>query len=99
MRDDFDPASALIPHPSLVSFPADLRTKGIQPLLDAFVAAVDLMDVVNDAVALRAERREQKGHSGADVRAGDLAADEPVAADDDGPVRIAQNDASAHPDQ
>src|SRR5438876_2323810 len=82
----------------LIPLAPDPRADRVEPLLDPLVAAVDLMDVVDDALAFGAERGEQQGHAGADVGAGDLRAVQAVAADDDGPVRIAQNDARAHGD-
>src|SRR2546423_11238028 len=93
-------SSSLIPPPSSLTVPrpADPRADGIQPLLDPLVAAIDLMDVVDDALALRAEGGEQQGHAGADVGAGDLCAVQAVAADDDGAVRIAEDDARPHGD-
>src|SRR3954471_22042767 len=99
-------------HPSfniqhLVSFSEPLRislapnacAEGIQSLLDPFVSPIDLMNIVDHALALRAKRGEQKRHTGANVGAGDLRAREPVAAHNDGAVRIAENDARAHLNQ
>ena len=71
----------------------------IQSLLDPLVTAIDLMDVVDHALALGAECREKQCHAGADVGAGDLCAGEPIAADDDRPMRIAKNDPRPHRNQ
>src|SRR4051794_12084499 len=75
-----------------IPFAPDARAERIQPLLDALVAAVDLMDVVDHALALRAERREQQRHAGADVGTGDLRSLQPRTADDDRAMRIAEDD-------
>src|SRR2546427_3719951 len=90
--------SSFILHRSslLISLPHDLGSKRIEPLLDLFVSAINLIDVVDRALALGAERGKKQGHPGTDVGTGDLRADEPVAADDDGAVRIAQDDPRAH---
>src|SRR5262249_29617804 len=77
----------------IVALSRNPRSESVQSLLDALVAAIDLMDVVDDAFAFRAKRGEQQRHAGADVGAGDLPAREASAADDDRPVRIAQDDA------
>src|SRR6185369_5226591 len=79
----------------LVPFPPDARAEGIQPLLDALVAAVDLMNVVDHALPFCAERGEEQRHAGADVGAGDLGALQPRTADDDGAMRIAEDDPRA----
>src|SRR4051812_28652779 len=82
-----------------VTLSPNARAEGIESLLDPFVSAIDLMNVVDHALAFRAKRSEQERHTGADVGAGDLRAREPVAAHDDGAVRIAENDARAHLNQ
>src|SRR3954447_19520952 len=82
-----------------VALASNARAEGIQSLLDPLVSAIDLVNVVDHALALRAERREQQRHSGANVGAGDLRARESIAADDDGAVRIAENDARSHLNQ
>src|SRR6266576_1220505 len=94
-------ASSLIPPPSslFIPFPANACPQLIQSILDSLVAAVDLVDVVDDALALGAERGEQQRHAGADVGTGDLGAAQTAAADDDRAMRIAQHDARAHRDQ
>src|SRR5204862_3569202 len=83
----------------LISLPPDPRPDRIQPLLDPFVTAVDLVDVADHALAFGAERGEEQSHAGADVGAGDLRAVQPRAADDDGAVRVAEDDARPHLDQ
>src|SRR5437764_9684623 len=83
----------------LISLSPDPRPDGVQSLLDPLVSPIDLMNVVDDALPLRAERGEQQRHAGADVGAGDLRAVEAIAADDDGAVRIAQDDARPHGDE
>src|SRR3954469_16373927 len=82
-----------------VALSPNARAEGIQSLLDPFVAAIDLVNVVDHALALRAERREQERHAGPDVGAGDLRTRESIAADDDGAVRVAEDDARAHLNQ
>src|SRR5690349_21232858 len=84
---------------SYVGLAHDACAERVQTLRDPLVAAVDLMDRMDDALSLRAERGQEQGHAGADVGAGDLRADEAVAADDDGAVRVAEDDARAHLDQ
>src|ERR1700756_5775828 len=71
----------------------------IQPLLDPLVSPIDLMNVMDHALPLRAEGGQQQRHTGADVGAGDLRAGKPVAADDAGPMRVAEDDARSHLDQ
>src|SRR5262245_51948794 len=83
----------------LIALPSNPRPDRIQPLLDPLVPAIDLVDVVDLALALRAERGEEQRHAGADVGAGDVRALQAVAADDDGAVRVAEDDARAHGDQ
>src|SRR5437867_13213400 len=94
-------APSLIPPPSslFITLSHDPRAQLIQSLLDPLVTAIDLMDVVDHALALGAECREKQCHAGADVGAGDLCAGEPIAADDDRPMRIAKNDPSPHRNQ
>ena len=47
--------------------PPDLRTEPYQPLVYLLVAAVDLVDVVDDAFSFRGEGGDEQGHAGADV--------------------------------
>src|SRR5947208_15910768 len=76
----------------------DPRAQRAQPLVDPLVAAVDLADVADLRLALRAERRDEHGHAGADVGALHALAVKPARAADDRTVRIAQGDPSAHGD-
>src|SRR5690606_33716084 len=57
--------------------PLDPRAQRTQPLVDPLVAAFDLAGVVDVALAFRAERGDQQGHAGADVRALDDARVQP----------------------
>src|SRR4051812_6896678 len=82
-----------------VSLAPDTSPQRIEPLLDPLVSAIDLMDVVDDALPFRAERGQEQGHAGADVGAGDLGALQASAADDDGAMRIAEDDPRPHRDQ
>src|SRR5438067_7769523 len=91
--------SSLRPHPSFVPFPNNLGAQWIQTLLDSLVAAIDLMNVVNHALAFGAQRSEQQRHAGANVGTRDLRAGETVSADDDRAMRIAQDDARPHRNQ
>src|SRR5258708_16776593 len=80
--------SALVLHLA-VPLSHDPRAEGVEALLDPLIAAIDLIDVLDHALTLGAERGEEEGHAGADGGAGDLRAIEPAAPDDDGPVRVA----------
>src|SRR5688572_17123059 len=82
-----------------IALPPDPRSQRVQPLVDPLVSAIDLMHVVNRALAFRAERGEEKGHARTDVGAGDLGALQAVAADDDRAMRIAEDDPRTHADQ
>src|ERR1700730_4961188 len=95
------PCSSFILHRSSLFVPLsnNLGAQWIQSLLDALVAAIDLMNVVNHALAFSAQRCEQQRHAGANVGTRDLRAGETVSADDDRAVRIAQDDAGAHRDE
>src|SRR5665647_3723065 len=77
----------------------DVRAECAKPLVNSLVAALDLADVVNPALALRAERGEQHGHAGANVGRFHATAVQFRGADDDGTMRIAEYDARAHADQ
>src|ERR1700680_1400705 len=52
----------------LCGHPLDAGAQLAQALVDALVPAVDLTDVADLATSIRAQRREQHGHAGADVR-------------------------------
>src|SRR5579859_6732631 len=94
-----DSSFILLPSSLLIALPHDPSAQWIQSLLDPLVSAIDLMNVVDHALALGAERGQQQGHSGADVGAGDVRAGESIPADDDGAMRITENDARTHGDQ
>src|SRR5829696_4240318 len=84
---------------TLCDLALDARAERAQALVDALVSAVDLADVVDLGLALRAERGDQHRHARADVRGGDALAAEPARADHDRPVRIADRDLRPHRDQ
>src|SRR5437763_5525868 len=75
----------------------DLRAEGPEPFVDALVAALDLPDVVDDALAFGAERREQHRHAGPNGRRFDATAVQLARTDDDRTMRIAEHDARTHP--
>src|SRR5215213_2757328 len=77
----------------------DARAERLQPLVDALVSAVDLADVVDLRLALRAQGGDQHRHAGADVRRGDALPAQPAGADDDRPVGVADRDLGAHRNQ
>src|SRR5919112_5838036 len=77
----------------------DAGAERAQALVDALVPAVDLADVVDLGLALRAQRRDQHRHARPDVRRGDALAAQPARADDDRAVRIADRDLRSHRDQ
>src|SRR5262245_24466922 len=51
----------------IVSYSFDLSTERSQPLLNSLVATIDLANIIDDAASLRAERRDQQRHAGADI--------------------------------
>src|SRR4051812_5184646 len=77
----------------------DIGTECAESFVDAFVATLDLTDVVDDALALGAQRREQHGHSRTNVGRLDATAMQLVRADDDGPMRITEHNARTHADE
>src|SRR6478736_4364123 len=77
----------------------DFGAERAEALVDALVAALDLSDVVDDALAFGTQRREEHGHAGPNVRRFDAAAVQLARADDDGTMGVAEYDARAHPDQ
>src|SRR5260370_587729 len=81
---------------SPVFFPHDPCPQRVEAFFDPLIAAVDLMDVVDDALPFRAERGEEQGHPGPDVGARYVGALEAAAADDDGPRGVAENDPNSH---
>src|SRR5262249_10724867 len=76
--------------------PRDLCTERIQPLVDPFIAALDLLSVVDSAGALCAHRRQQHRHPSPNIWA--LKARRPQLRRpcNDRTMRIAQHDSSAH---
>src|SRR2546425_9337758 len=101
MNGSSAPCSSFILHRSslFVSFPHNPRAQRIQSLLDFLVAAIDLMDVVDDAFALGAECGEEQRHACTDVGTGDVRGDKSITADDDGSMRIAEDDSRSHGDE
>src|SRR5205085_10994377 len=82
--------------PLLALDPLDVRAEPAQALVDSLVAAVDLADVPDRGRAFRAQAREQRGHSGPEVRARQPLAVELRRAGDDDAMRIADDDPRAH---
>src|SRR6476661_1684100 len=76
-----------------------LGAERTEAFVDPLVAALDLADVVDDALPFGAERRQEHGHAGANIRRLDAAAVQLARTDDDGAMRIAEHDAGAHADQ
>src|SRR5690349_24451044 len=74
---------------------AELAETGVDPL----VAPLDLADVVDGALPLRGERREEHRHPGPDVGRLDGAAPERRRSRDDRAMGIAEDDPGTHPDQ
>src|SRR4026209_1938844 len=75
---------------------SDRRAEGVEPLIDALVAALDLADVVDEARTIRAECGPQHSHSGAHVGGFEEGATKPRGAVYQRPVRVAKDDTSAH---
>lgn len=48
-------------------FSCDIGTQSLQPLVDVLVAAVNLVDVLDDAGAFSAQSRDKQSHTGTDV--------------------------------
>ena len=84
-------------HRSII--PLNLRPQRAQPLVDMFVAPLDLPDVLDHRIALRRERGQQHCHPGADVGTLDMLPAQRGGARDHGAMRVAQHDACAHTDQ
>src|ERR671916_1171044 len=74
----------------------DARPERAQALVDPLVPAVDLADVVDLRLALRAQRRDQHRHAGTDVGALHALAVKPARTAHDRTMRIAEQDPSAH---
>ncbi len=62
--------------PADLSFfdPLHVRAELAKPVVEGFVAPLDLADVVDHALALGTESGDDKGHAGADVGAGEVLA-------------------------
>jgi len=77
-------------------------TKGGESSFDVFVSAVNLLDVADHADTVGGHGGDEQGDAGADVGAGHLGAVEfhlVVVSDDDGTVRVAEDDLGAHVDE
>ena len=59
---------------SLPLHPLHIGAESFEPVVKQFVAALHLMDVVDDALAVGAEGGDDQRHTGPDVRAGELLA-------------------------
>src|SRR5437763_4100508 len=77
----------------------DPRAQRAQPLVDPLVAAVDLADVADLRLPVRAQRRDEHRHSGADVGALHALAVKTARAADHRAMRIAEDHPSAHGDE
>lgn len=55
---------------ALILHPLDARPQGLQPLLDALIAAIDLLDVANGANSVGGKRGKQDCHARTNVGAG-----------------------------
>src|SRR6476469_2758265 len=74
----------------------DRGSEGVETVVDAFVSALDLTDVVDEAGALRAESGDQHRHAGADVGLFQERAPQARWSVDERAMRIAEHDARAH---
>ena len=77
----------------------DLCAWGAKFLIDAFVAAIDLSDVIYRRLPLSGEGSDEQRHTGADVGRFEPSAVELAFADDDDAMRVAEDDLSAHGDE
>src|SRR5258708_14046452 len=66
----------------------DVGAQRAQPLIDALVAALDLPDVVDDALAVRAQGRQEHRHARANVRRLDAPGPALLGTHDDAPMRF-----------
>ncbi len=85
--------------PRLALCPGDMCAQGVEAAFDVFVAAVYLLDVVYGGGALGAHGGKEHGNTGADIgahKACGLQGDAMIMADDNGAVRIAEDDLGAH---
>ena len=76
--------------------------ESVETDVDVFIAPVDLLDVADGAGTLGRHSGDEEGDSGADVGGKHLSGSQPefvVVSDDDGTMRIAENDLSPHVDQ
>src|SRR5262245_51746081 len=76
--------------------PLDLGAKVAQSFIEPLIAAVDLLDILDLALAFGAKRSDDKAHAGADIGARKALAKEMRLTDDDRAMRIAQDDARTH---
>src|SRR5436305_1149406 len=74
----------------------DLRAQRPQARVQLLVAAIDLLDVVDDARALRAERGREERHARTNVGAPDLRGSQCRWAHDDRAMRVREHDAGTH---
>src|SRR5688572_21208811 len=77
----------------------DLRAKRAKPLVDPLVSPLDLADVVDRAGATRAERSEQHGHPGTDIRRFDGGPAQRRGPGHQRAMWVAEDDARAHSDE
>src|SRR3954469_8057521 len=82
-----------------VLYALDLGAEGAQPLVDPFVAALDLRHVVDGAFAIRRHRGDEHRHAGADVGGIHGAAPELRRTRHQRAMRIAEHDPRAHPNE
>ena len=86
----------------LVFLTGDFCAEGIETLVDVFVAAVDLVDVVDAGGAFGTHGSDEQGDAGADVGAGHVGMTQLVLvidADNGGAVGIAEDNLCAHVDE
>ena len=86
--------------PLLYSF--YLCTEGVEAVLDVFVAAINLLDVADDAGAVGTHGGNEQGDTGTDIRAGHPAATQSqftVVTYDDGTMGVAEDNLGAHIDE
>src|SRR5215208_464779 len=79
--------------------PRDVGAECVEALVDPLVAALDLADVIDRALAAGAERGEEHRHARTDVRGLDGRAAELRGPGDDRAVRVAEHYPRAHADQ
>src|SRR5437899_582261 len=74
----------------------DLGAKAAKARVELLIAPVDLLDVVDHARPLRAERRREERHARPDVRTAQLGPVQLRRTDDHGAVRVAEDEPSPH---